>query len=200
MGIKFNDKALSKIEKANESKDKNNNIKVSQTIIKLLRYKRLTKDENNFLVLSDDTFAEMLQVEGLGLETLSPVQVTNVLNNYLQFLRRYLDDITYITSLYPVEIARQRSYWIRKFDKAKNETQRHYIDDRIAMLDATHEQKSNQEYTLIVFADTIQNLKDNLTKIRNWGGGAVKTHKISRQKKIDKLEQLNNMNTGSRGE
>lgn len=197
MAIKFNDKALSKIEKENSFKDKNNNIKVSQTIIKLLRYKRLTKDENNFLVLSDDTFAEMLQVEGLGLETLSTVQVTNILNNYLQFLRRYSDDITYITSLYPVETERQRAYWVRKFDKAKSDTQRHYIDDRIAMLDATHEQKSNQEYTLIVFADTIQNLKDNLTRIRNWGGEAVKTHKINRQKKLDKLEQLNNMNTWS---
>lgn len=199
MAIKFNDKALEKIEKNSDDNSKKQ-IKVSQTVVRLLRYKRLTNDDNNFLVLSDDTFAEMLQVQGIGLQTLSQVQVTNVLNNYVQFLRRYLDDVTYITSLYPVEVEQQRQYWIRKFDHAQSETQRHYIDDRIAMLDATHEQKSNQEYTLILFGDTKSDLKDNISRIQSWGGEAVKTHKISREKKIDKLEQLNNMNTGSKGE
>lgn len=199
MGLKFNDKAISRYENSRGKKE-TSTINLNQMVVKLIRYKRLTDDDNHFLVLYDDTYAEMLQIEGIGLETLAPVQVNNVLNAYLTFLRRYLDDVTYVTSLYPVEIDAQRAYWVRKYDHAKSETQRHYIDDRIAMLDATHKQKSNQEYMLILYGDTEQDLKDHINLIKNWGGGAIKAHSMSVRKKTAKLEQLNNMNSGSRNE
>lgn len=199
MGLKFNGKAVNTYEKEKAKKEDGAD-SLRQSVVKLLRYKRLTNDQDHFLVLSNNTYAEMLQIEGIGLETLAPVELNKVLNTYLSFLRRYLDDVTYITSLYPVEIETQRSYWIRKYDHAVSDTQRHYIDDRIAMLEATHKQKSNQEYMLILFGDTQEALKKNINLVKSWGGDAIKVRGMTLEKKIAKLEQLNNMNTGSKGE
>ncbi|MBZ2406647.1 MULTISPECIES: hypothetical protein [Liquorilactobacillus] len=193
----INEAAIAKLEKARNEQEANGH-SLNQSVIKLLDYKGLTDDENAYIVFKDDTYGEMLQLEGVGLASLSGREVTNVLSQYLSFLLRYLDDTTYITALYPVETDTQRGYWIRKYRKTKNPIRQRYIEDKIKMLEETHKQKTNQEYTLLVYGENIQKLEENIMKVRTWGGTAIKTHKITREKKTDKIFQLNNMNIGSK--
>lgn len=63
VAIKFNDKVISKFEKQNnEYKSSADSISINQTTINFLRYKRLTDDDDGFVVLQGDSYAEFLQV------------------------------------------------------------------------------------------------------------------------------------------
>ncbi|WP_288528697.1 hypothetical protein [uncultured Secundilactobacillus sp.] len=173
-----------------------------------LKYKRLTPDKNAFIQLEDGTYAELLAVEGIGLATLPEGQVEEVIDGFANFWRHYLEDVNIITTPFPATTTNQQIFWHQRFERAQAELRKttdprrrrtwlarqRYSSDRIKAAKAVEAQLQNQEYMMVFFGKTLNELHQLLDSAYQDGGHYLQFRRLSRERKKLMLFRINNLN------
>lgn len=173
-----------------------------------LKYKKLTADTDAFLQLSDDTFAEILAIEGIGLAQLPDGEMNDVANGFAEFWRHYLEDTTIITTPFPATTTQQQMFWHERYQQAQDEARRtvsernkrvwlarqRYSSDRIKAAKAVEDHLQNQEYIIVLFGKSRSELRQLIDNAYENGGQYLQFRKLSRERKQLMLFRINNMN------
>ena len=134
----------------------------------LLNYKGFTENKDHFLVLkdSDDGYAELLNIRGQGIGTLSFNQQKQLIEGYHDFLSMYLEDMQIMISPFPTDTSVQRSNTLKRYnqlsemiaqeqDQSKKMqllTRLRYVKDQLQTLKSVEKELFNQDFILILFA------------------------------------------------
>lgn len=202
--------------KKNDSKqefsNRGNEQKFSVTpMYELLNYKGFTENKDHFLVLkdSDDGYAELLNIRGQGIGTLSFNQQKQLIEGYHDFLSMYLEDMQIMISPFPTDTSVQRSNTLKRYNQLseriaqeKNQSKKmqlltrlRYVKDQLQTLKSVERELFNQDFILILFAKNQRELRINRDNAITWGNGAITLEKMDLDKKKLILYRMNNLNT-----
>lgn len=177
----------------------------------LLAYKAITKDQDHFLVLKDesDGYAELLSIRGQGVGTMSLPQQASILEGFHHFLQAALDDMKIIISPFPIDTTEQQSYWGTRYGIVANavrresnprrklqlQTQLRYIRVKQRQNLAVEKALISEEFVLILFGKRKIDLRNKREAVMAWGGKSLVMEPLSLKKKKEVLYRINNLNT-----
>lgn len=181
------------------------------SMIDLLAYKSITKDNDHFIVLKEvaDGYADLLSIRGQGVFSLSGQEQARIINGYHVFLQRMLDDFKIIISPFPADTLKQQRYWAKQWQMVNKQisqetnprrrnqllTRRRYIEVKQQQNTDVNRKLVSKEYVLVLFGKSKQNLRDLREMAIGWGGQALNLEVLSLAKKEELLRRINNLNT-----
>lgn len=182
--------------------------KAPPTMDNWLSYKGLTQDSHAYLKLIDGTFAEIMAVEGIGLSQLPDSQVSSVTEGFTNFWRHYLEDVTIVTTPFPATTTTQQLYWFKKMETAASAARQvtderqkrvwlarqRYSADRIKTAKAVEEQLQNQEYMMVFFGPSINELQNLVDTAKQFAGTYLQLTTMTPKRKELMVFRINNMN------
>lgn len=181
----------------------------------LIDYKRLTPGSEAFIELKVFGYAEILVVDGIGLSSVPATKLEAVSDSLTSFLRRYLNDVTFVIAPFPVSTAKQQAFWGERYmkytrmvqEKQYKNRQAHQVliqrqrfcQDKIKAAKGIEETLENREFFAVVFGDTVRELRSNLNSIDGLLGDAqvsayLKFRMLERSQKERVMERINNPN------
>lgn len=181
-------------------------------MIRLMGYKGLTNDREAFIILkdADDGYADILSIQGQALNTMSDNAKRSLLLGFDNFLQVYLEDMKIIATPFQVDTGLQQSYERQMYAEVSQElryaqdsrlirqlkTRLKYIDNQINLQKEAEEWLFNEEYFLLYFGKTRQEIYNNRQNLISWGGKTLILSPFDDiQKKENVLKRINNLNT-----
>lgn len=180
-------------------------------MVKLLGYKSLTNDDDAFLVLKEASYgyADLLNIRGQGLGTMSRNQQIKIINDFQNFLRVAIEDMKFIISPFPADTSSQQAFTTqmysavyKKLQTVEDERQRQqlqarlrYLDDQLKRNIQVEKELYNQEFIIMIFGKSRRNLATSRDNIIRWGGESLVIERLPRHKKEQVLFRINNLNT-----
>lgn len=181
------------------------------SMLDFLPYKGFTQDSDHFLILSDedDGYAELLNIQGQGISTMSLAQQELVLEGFQNFLRTALDDMKVIISPFPADTSPQQTYHTKRYQKLMQEIRRvsdprrqeqlraqiRYTEDQRNTAIQVEKQLYNEEFILMIFSKSRKDLRNIRENFIRWGGKSLIFQPLSLEKKEATLYRINNLNT-----
>lgn len=181
----------------------------------LIDYKRLTPGEDAFIELKVFGYAEIMVVDGIGLSSVPTTQLEAVSDSLTSFLRRYLNDVTFMIAPFPVSTAKQQAFWGNRYMKYTHMIQKkqyqnkqasqvliqrqRFCQDKIQTAKGIEETLENREFFAVVFGATVRELRSNLNSIDGLLGDTqvssyLKFRMLDRSRKERIMERINNPN------
>lgn len=175
-----------------------------------LPYKDILKRKGQPILLADDTYADMLNLPGKDLDFLDSDGLNSsksIIGDFHLFLSTYLEDFDIKIIQLPADTRVQQATWgqeLSNIDKAlANQAldQRHYqqlLAMRAAVLREISVEKDvvsdikHQEYTAIIYGNTLAALDKNRRDFISHAGLAFSPEPVSLERKKLVLYQINN--------
>lgn len=181
----------------------------------LIDYKRLTPGNDAFIELKLFGYAEIMVVDGIGLSSVPTTQLDAVSDSLTDFLRRYLNDVTFVIAPFPVSTAKQQAFWGQRYMKYTRMIQnkqyqdkqgyrvliqrQRFCQDKIKTAKSIEETLENREFFAVIFGENVRELRSNLNSIDGLLGDAqvstyLKFRMLDRSQKEKVMERINNPN------
>lgn len=183
----------------------------SATMLELLAYRGFTKDADHFIVLREkaDGYADLLNIRGQGVGTMSGREQQQIIDGFHHFLQTAVDDMKIIISPFPVDASKQKSYWQSRYVKVLKAVQREtdprrrqqlrtqlrYIDIKQKQNVAVEKKLVSEEFILIIFGKRKQELRNLRDAVISWGGDSLILEPMDLERKEETLFRINNLNT-----
>lgn len=193
--------------------DESGENKFNHSILDMLGYKRLTPDRDHFLELATSQhatrgYAEILQIGGSSLYNLPPRAVENILNEFINFLRAFLPDMTFISLHLPSD-SKPQQHSLRKlrhrvnyrlyYDNDLTEHQRKQLFARRQIINNNLQEftkidlsVNNQAFCMLIFAPNERKLRTYVDYAFQFGNASLKLSHMTVKQKETFLTRLNN--------
>lgn len=181
------------IKRDRNERKKNKDRTIDLNILHVIPYKQITKE--GYLLLEDNTYAEIYQFETHALNTINADEKAQLMTQLASFYRINIEDIKVISFKYPSDSEAQQLYWLHKYETTTNPLQRAYQQDNIRRLQISAKTHKEMDHYVFVYADSKKGMSVVKDNIRQTSGGLLRRNPLSQKKKTNVLFQLNNMNT-----
>lgn len=205
------DKNTKLIQKREFEPEEKYNEKQELSVLQYMGYKGLTRDRYNFIVLKVKGYAEMVLLHGRGVKNLTNAASNQVIDDAGSFFRdqQIGSNISFRTYSFKVSTKSQQEFWVNEIKKINSLIQttddirkKYQLQRRLALVqEELHKQESaeieiwNREYLMMVFANTKEELIDNIQHLRAATGSRTSPFsfsELSREEKIERLSVGNN--------
>ena len=161
-----------------------------------------TKDLLGFVDVDDDDsiimkngYLDIFQIDSKDIYSLTDVETTLNIYNFIAFLRSYPFDIKLITMNFPVNTLKQQEFIKKKIKECDNEKYYYELIEELEQLVYLESTRQNREFYIMIFIkDTEEkdSIKRTLFRSQNI---AVQLIPLTVEKKLKILFKLNNPNT-----
>ena len=161
-----------------------------------------TKDLLGFVDVDDDDsiimkngYLDIFQIDSKDIYSLTDVETTMNIYNFIAFLRSYPFDIKLITMNFPVNTLKQQEFIKKKIKECDNEKYYYELIEELEQLVYLESTRQNREFYIMIFIkDTEEkdSIKRTLFRSQNI---AVQLIPLTVEKKLKILFKLNNPNT-----
>ena len=161
-----------------------------------------TKELLGFIDVDDDDsiimkngYLDIFQIDSKDIYSLTDVETTMNIYNFIAFLRSYQFDIKLITMNFPVNTLKQKEFIKKKIKECDNEKYYYELIEELEQLVYLESTRQNREFYIMIFIkDTEEkdSIKRTLFRSQNI---AVQLIPLTVEKKLKILFKLNNPNT-----
>lgn len=161
-----------------------------------------TKELLGFIDVDDDDsiimkngYLDIFQIDSKDIYSLTDVETTLNIYNFIAFLRSYPFDIKLITMNFPVNTLKQQEFIKKKIKECDNEKYYYELIEELEQLVYLESTRQNREFYIMIFIkDTEEkdSIKRTLFRSQNI---AVQLIPLTVEKKLKILFKLNNPNT-----
>lgn len=161
-----------------------------------------TKELLGFVNVDDDDsirmnngYIDIFQIDSKDIYSLTDVEITMNVYNFIAFLRAYPFDIKLITMNFPVNTLKQQEFIKRKIKECDNEKYYYELIEELEQLVRLEATKQNREFYMMIFikdTEDKESIKRTLFRSQNI---AVQLMPLDLEKKLKILFKLNNPNT-----
>lgn len=161
-----------------------------------------TKELLGFIDVDDDDsiimkngYLDIFQIDSKDIYSLTDVETTMNIYNFIAFLRSYPFDIKLITMNFPVNTLKQQEFIKKKIKECDNEKYYYELIEELEQLVYLESTRQNREFYIMIFIkDTEEkdSIKRTLFRSQNI---AVQLIPLTVEKKLKILFKLNNPNT-----
>ena len=161
-----------------------------------------TKELLGFVDVDDDDsiimkngYLDIFQIDSKDIYSLTDVETTMNIYNFIAFLRSYPFDIKLITMNFPVNTLKQQEFIKKKIKECDNEKYYYELIEELEQLVYLESTRQNREFYIMIFIkDTEEkdSIKRTLFRSQNI---AVQLIPLTVEKKLKILFKLNNPNT-----
>lgn len=161
-----------------------------------------TKDLLGFVDVDDDDsiimkngYLDIFQIDSKDIYSLTDVETTMNIYNFIAFLRSYPFDIKLITMNFPVNTLKQQEFIKKKIKECDNEKYYYELIEELEQLVYLESTRQNREFYIMIFikdTEEKESIKRTLFRSQNI---AVQLIPLDLEKKLKILFKLNNPNT-----
>ena len=161
-----------------------------------------TKELLGFVDVDDDDsirmnngYIDIFQIDSKDIYSLTNVEITMNVYNFIAFLRAYPFDIKLITMNFPVNTLKQQEFIKKKIKECDNEKYYYELIEELEQLVRLEATKQNREFYMMIFikdTEDKESIKRTLFRSQNI---AVQLMPLDIEKKLKILFKLNNPNT-----
>lgn len=161
-----------------------------------------TKELLGFVDVDDDDsirmnngYIDIFQIDSKDIYSLTDVEITMNVYNFIAFLRAYPFDIKLITMNFPVNTLKQQEFIKKKIKECDNEKYYYELIEELEQLVRLEATKQNREFYMMIFikdTEDKESIKRTLFRSQNI---AVQLMPLDIEKKLKILFKLNNPNT-----
>ncbi len=161
-----------------------------------------TKNLLGFVDVDDDDsirmnngYIDIFQIDSKDIYSLTDVEITMNVYNFIAFLRAYPFDIKLITMNFPVNTLKQQEFIKKKIKECDNEKYYYELIEELEQLVRLEATKQNREFYMMIFikdTEDKESIKRTLFRSQNI---AVQLMPLDIEKKLKILFKLNNPNT-----
>ncbi|MBX9138487.1 hypothetical protein HCG75_13935 [Clostridium sp. K12(2020)] len=161
-----------------------------------------TKELLGFIDVDDDDsiimkngYLDIFQIDSKDIYSLTDVETTMNIYNFIAFLRSYPFDIKLITMNFPVNTLKQQEFIKKKIKECDNEKYYYELIEELEQLVYLESTRQNREFYIMIFikdTEEKESIKRTLFRSQNI---AVQLIPLTVEKKLKILFKLNNPNT-----
>ena len=161
-----------------------------------------TKELLGFVDVDDDDsiimkngYLDIFQIDSKDIYSLTDVETTMNIYNFMAFLRSYPFDIKLITMNFPVNTLKQQEFIKKKIKECDNEKYYYELIEELEQLVYLESTRQNREFYIMIFikdTEEKESIKRTLFRSQNI---AVQLIPLDLEKKLKILFKLNNPNT-----
>ena len=161
-----------------------------------------TKELLGFVDVDDDDsiimkngYLDIFQIDSKDIYSLTDVETTMNIYNFIAFLRSYPFDIKLITMNFPVNTLKQQEFIKKKIKECDNEKYYYELIEELEQLVYLESTRQNREFYIMIFikdTEKKESIKRTLFRSQNI---AVQLIPLDLEKKLKILFKLNNPNT-----
>lgn len=161
-----------------------------------------TKELLGFVDVDDDDsiimkngYLDIFQIDSKDIYSLTDVETTMNIYNFIAFLRSYTFDIKLITMNFPVNTLKQQEFIKKKIKECDNEKYYYELIEELEQLVYLESTRQNREFYIMIFikdTEEKESIKRTLFRSQNI---AVQLIPLTVEKKLKILFKLNNPNT-----
>ncbi len=161
-----------------------------------------TKELLGFVDVDDDDsirmnngYIDIFQIDSKDIYSLTDVEITMNVYNFIAFLRAYPFDIKLITMNFPVNTLKQQEFIKKKIKECDNEKYYYELIEELEQLVRLESTRQNREFYMMIFikdTEDKESIKRTLFRSQNI---AVQLMPLDIEKKLKILFKLNNPNT-----
>lgn len=161
-----------------------------------------TKDLLGFVDVDDDDsiimkngYLDIFQIDSKDIYSLTDVETTLNIYNFIAFLRSYSFDIKLITMNFPVNTLKQQEFIKKKIKECDNKKYYYELIEELEQLVYLESTRQNREFYIMIFikdTEEKESIKRTLFRSQNI---AVQLIPLTVEKKLKILFKLNNPNT-----
>ena len=161
-----------------------------------------TKDLLGFVDVDDDDsiimkngYLDIFQIDSKDIYSLTDVETTINIYNFIAFLRSYPFDIKLITMNFPVNTLKQQEFIKKKIKECDNKKYYYELIEELEQLVYLETTRQNREFYIMIFikdTEEKESIKRTLFRSQNI---AVQLIPLTVEKKLKILFKLNNPNT-----
>ncbi len=161
-----------------------------------------TKELLGFVDVDDDDsiimkngYLDIFQIDSKDIYSLTDVEATMNIYNFIAFLRAYPFDIKLITMNFPVNTLKQQEFIKKKIKECDNEKYYYELIEELEQLVYLETTRQNREFYMMIFikdTEDKESIKRTLFRSQNI---AVQLMPLTLEKKLKILFKLNNPNT-----
>ena len=161
-----------------------------------------TKDLLGFVDVDDDDsiivkngYLDIFQIDSKDIYSLTDVETTMNIYNFIAFLRSYPFDIKLITMNFPVNTLKQQEFIKKKIKECDNKKYYYELIEELEQLVYLETTRQNREFYIMIFikdTEEKETIKRTLFRSQNI---AVQLIPLTVEKKLKILFKLNNPNT-----
>lgn len=175
---------LKEIRKANKD--------VLASIKNLLGFVDVDDDDS---IIMNNGYIDIFQIDSKDIYSLTDVEITMNVYNFIAFLRAYPFDIKLITMNFPVNTLKQQEFIKKKIKECDNEKYYYELIEELEQLVYLESTRQNREFYMMIFikdTEDKESIKRTLFRSQNI---AVQLMPLDLEKKLKILFKLNNPNT-----
>ena len=161
-----------------------------------------TKELLGFVDVDDDDsiimkngYLDIFQIDSKDIYSLTDVETTMNIYNFIAFLRAYPFDIKLITMNFPVNTLKQQEFIKKKIKECDNKKYYYELIEELEQLVYLESTRQNREFYIMIFikdTEEKESIKRTLFRSQNI---AVQLIPLTVEKKLKILFKLNNPNT-----
>lgn len=137
---------------------------------------------------------DMYQIESRDIYSLSEGEAKRVIYELTKFFRVYQFDFKLVSMSFPSNTTKQQQYIEQKIRNATNPIYLPFLNKKLEELLYLEAHRMNQEYYLILFADSEEMLNDQKKTVKRMLHLAMPVHELTKEKKQKILYKLTNQN------
>lgn len=166
---------------------------INNSILDIIPIRYYLQEENCFQ-LDDDTYMDVIKIQTKDLVNSSPDEVEYDCLKMAKLYRLYSDDIKLICLNFPCDYSAQKRYLEYKINKTANQIFKKELDTKRNELIWLEKNNTIREYYFGIFADSIEELKNNRSTLTaNLGTGRNGLlERISIEKKLQIFYRMTN--------
>lgn len=176
--------------------------------IDLIPFKRILNNSGEYIKLVEDGYLQIMELPSKDTYSLGEDEVNRTLINWYGWLSRFSEDFTIHTTKLPTDTTNQINYQKSCLNQVRNEI-KNCTDSRLLNQLRDREQLLleeinveglirnkiyNVEFFAFLFGKTKRELDETVRKSKIYGNNDFVPREISREKKIQILQQHNNSN------
>lgn len=158
----------------------------------LLPFKDADDDDS---IIVKNGYLDIFQIDSKDIYSLTDVETTMNIYNFIAFLRSYPFDIKLITMNFPVNTLKQQEFIKKKIKECDNEKYYYELIEELEQLVYLESTRQNREFYIMIFikdTEEKESIKRTLFRSQNI---AVQLIPLTIEKKLKILFKLNNPNT-----
>lgn len=146
-------------------------------------------------IIMKNGYLDIFQIDSKDIYSLTDVETTMNIYNFISFLRSYPFDIKLITMNFPVNTLKQQEFIKKKIKECDNEKYYYELIEELEQLVYLESTRQNREFYIMIFikdTEDKESIKRTLFRSQNI---AVQLIPLTIEKKLKILFKLNNPNT-----
>lgn len=151
--------------------------------------------EFDFFEMRNGEYMEIVQVTSKDIYSLNESDKDNDIFSLAYLFQAYIPDVKLVPLHTPVNLELQKNNIIRNIRKCKVPVYVPFLEKKLAELEFIEENRTNKEYFLFLYGDSIRNLQERKLQLRKLLGRSNPVVELDLSKKINVLYQLSNLNS-----